>query len=315
MERPIRIVLADDHPVVRIGVRNMLTKADGFDVVGDATDGDEAITQTLELQPDVLLLDVAMPRLPGLEAVRASAAPGRDGARPRPARLAAHQRRQMRRLAPGRGAQVEHALARRRGASTRATSIDPRDCGMIAPRARAPIRARRRGRRAPVPRADSALPVRRRPVPAAAADRLARALTSVLTRIADSAGWLIARSSARASSAPSSRHHSSASQLGTECRIAAACAGRRRRAGEQRPALPRGAPQHGVDQPAPPRVLPLGELDALVDRRVVGDAAEEQELEQPEPQRRQHRRVEAASGRLTSCAATWSSVARRCTVP
>ena len=71
MERTIRIVLADDHPVVRIGVRNMLTKSDGFDVVGDATDGDEAITQTLELQPDVLLLDVAMPRLPGLEAMRA----------------------------------------------------------------------------------------------------------------------------------------------------------------------------------------------------------------------------------------------------
>ena len=46
-------------------------KNDGFEVVGDATDGDEAITQTLELQPDVLLLDVAMPRLPGLEAMRA----------------------------------------------------------------------------------------------------------------------------------------------------------------------------------------------------------------------------------------------------
>ncbi len=71
MEQPIRIVLADDHPVVRIGVRNMLTENDGFAVVGDATDGDEAITQTIELQPDILLLDVAMPRLPGLEAMRA----------------------------------------------------------------------------------------------------------------------------------------------------------------------------------------------------------------------------------------------------
>ena len=71
MERPIRIVLADDHPVVRIGVRNMLVEKDGFEVVGEATDGDEAITQTLELQPDILLLDVQMPRLPGLEAMRA----------------------------------------------------------------------------------------------------------------------------------------------------------------------------------------------------------------------------------------------------
>jgi DNA-binding NarL/FixJ family response regulator len=71
VERPIRIVLADDHPVVRIGVRNMLTEGVGFDVVGEASDGDEAITQTLELEPDILLLDVQMPRLPGLEAMRA----------------------------------------------------------------------------------------------------------------------------------------------------------------------------------------------------------------------------------------------------
>src|SRR5450759_2502357 len=71
MERPIRIVLADDHPVVRIGVRNMLVEKDGIEVVGEATDGDEAITQTLEMQPDILLLDVQMPRLPGLEAMRA----------------------------------------------------------------------------------------------------------------------------------------------------------------------------------------------------------------------------------------------------
>jgi two-component system nitrate/nitrite response regulator NarL len=71
MERPIRIVVADDHPVVCIGVRNMLTEKDGFEVVGDASDGDEAITQTLELEPDILLLDVMMPRLPGIEAMRA----------------------------------------------------------------------------------------------------------------------------------------------------------------------------------------------------------------------------------------------------
>jgi DNA-binding NarL/FixJ family response regulator len=71
MDRTIRIVLADDHPVVRIGVRNMLSEIEGFEVVGEASDGDEAITQTLDLQPDILLLDVQMPRLPGLEAMRA----------------------------------------------------------------------------------------------------------------------------------------------------------------------------------------------------------------------------------------------------
>jgi two-component system, NarL family, nitrate/nitrite response regulator NarL len=67
----IRIVVADDHPVVRFGVKNMLMNEPGFEVVGEAEDGDVAITQTLELEPDILLLDLAMPRLPGLEAMRA----------------------------------------------------------------------------------------------------------------------------------------------------------------------------------------------------------------------------------------------------
>jgi DNA-binding NarL/FixJ family response regulator len=70
--RPVvRILLADDHPVVRIGVRNMLQASESFVVAGEAGDGDEAITQTLELLPDILLLDLNMPRLPGLEAMRA----------------------------------------------------------------------------------------------------------------------------------------------------------------------------------------------------------------------------------------------------
>jgi DNA-binding NarL/FixJ family response regulator len=68
---PIRIVVADDHPVVRFGVKNMLTNEPGFEVIGEAEDGDVAITQTLELEPDILLLDLQMPRLPGLEAMRA----------------------------------------------------------------------------------------------------------------------------------------------------------------------------------------------------------------------------------------------------
>ena len=68
---PIRIVVADDHPVVRFGVKNMLMANPDFEVVGEAEDGDEAVTQTLELEPDILLLDLAMPKLPGLEAMRA----------------------------------------------------------------------------------------------------------------------------------------------------------------------------------------------------------------------------------------------------
>ncbi|MGB7168260.1 MAG: response regulator transcription factor, partial [Acidobacteriaceae bacterium] len=69
--RSIRILIADDHPVIRIGVRNMLQAEPGLEVVGECNDGDEAITQTLELLPDILLLDVYMPRLPGIEAMRA----------------------------------------------------------------------------------------------------------------------------------------------------------------------------------------------------------------------------------------------------
>ena len=49
----------------------MLAEANGFEVVGEASDGDEAITETLDSKPDILLLDVLMPRLPGLEAMRA----------------------------------------------------------------------------------------------------------------------------------------------------------------------------------------------------------------------------------------------------
>jgi len=67
----IRIVVADDHPVVRFGVKNILTTELGFNVVGEAEDGDVAITETLEKEPDILLLDLQMPRLPGLEAMRA----------------------------------------------------------------------------------------------------------------------------------------------------------------------------------------------------------------------------------------------------
>ena len=67
----IRIIVADDHPVVRFGVKNMLMNDPNFEVVGEAEDGDQAVTETLELEPDILLLDLAMPKLPGLEAMRA----------------------------------------------------------------------------------------------------------------------------------------------------------------------------------------------------------------------------------------------------
>lgn len=68
--KKLRVIVADDHPVVRIGVRNMLATDSRIEVVGEATDGDEAISQVGQLEPDILLLDLEMPRMPGLEALR-----------------------------------------------------------------------------------------------------------------------------------------------------------------------------------------------------------------------------------------------------
>jgi DNA-binding NarL/FixJ family response regulator len=69
--RPIRILVADDHLVYRIGIRNLLGSEPGFEVIGEAADGVQAIEQFHTLQPDVLLLDLRMPHKNGIEVVRA----------------------------------------------------------------------------------------------------------------------------------------------------------------------------------------------------------------------------------------------------
>jgi len=66
----IRVLLADDQPLVRTGLRTILEDAGGFDVVGEAADGVEAIAKAAELGPDVVLMDVRMPRLDGIAATR-----------------------------------------------------------------------------------------------------------------------------------------------------------------------------------------------------------------------------------------------------
>jgi len=66
----IRVLIADDHPVVRRGLGALLSTVDGFEVVGEATDGAEAVREAQLLRPDVVLMDVRMPDLDGVEATR-----------------------------------------------------------------------------------------------------------------------------------------------------------------------------------------------------------------------------------------------------
>jgi DNA-binding NarL/FixJ family response regulator len=66
----LRIVLADDHTLFRQGLRRVLEEQPGWQVVAEASDGAEAVRLTLEYEPNLLILDIAMPRLNGIEATR-----------------------------------------------------------------------------------------------------------------------------------------------------------------------------------------------------------------------------------------------------
>jgi DNA-binding NarL/FixJ family response regulator len=66
----VRILLVDDHPIVRQGLRTLLEGRPGWQVVGEASDGIEALDKIDVLEPDVVVLDVTMPRMNGLEACR-----------------------------------------------------------------------------------------------------------------------------------------------------------------------------------------------------------------------------------------------------
>jgi len=66
----IRILIADDHPIVRDGLKKLLSLEDDFEIVGEAADGCEVLDKVQELDPDVLLLDLRMPNLDGLSALK-----------------------------------------------------------------------------------------------------------------------------------------------------------------------------------------------------------------------------------------------------
>jgi two-component system, NarL family, nitrate/nitrite response regulator NarL len=71
----VRLVIADDHPIFRDGLRRLLEAEDGFKVIGEASDGAEAVKLARRLKPDILLLDLDMPKHPGLEALRELSVP------------------------------------------------------------------------------------------------------------------------------------------------------------------------------------------------------------------------------------------------
>jgi DNA-binding NarL/FixJ family response regulator len=69
-EGRIQLVIADDHPIFRDGLRRLLEAEERFKVIGEARDGAEAVKLARQLKPEIMLLDLAMPRHPGLEALR-----------------------------------------------------------------------------------------------------------------------------------------------------------------------------------------------------------------------------------------------------
>jgi DNA-binding NarL/FixJ family response regulator len=67
---PVCVLIADDHPLFRDGLRALLASAPGVELVGEATTGEEAVSLAAELQPDVVVMDVQMPGIGGIEATR-----------------------------------------------------------------------------------------------------------------------------------------------------------------------------------------------------------------------------------------------------
>ncbi len=78
MESPIRVLLVDDQPLLRAGFRMILDGEPGIAVVGECSDGEAAVADARALQPDVVVMDIRMPRLDGVQATRAITGEARD---------------------------------------------------------------------------------------------------------------------------------------------------------------------------------------------------------------------------------------------
>lgn len=78
MAEPIRVLIVDDHAVVRQGLKTFLRTQDDIEVVGEAADGEEAVRRAAELEPDVVLMDLLMPKRDGVEATEAILAANAD---------------------------------------------------------------------------------------------------------------------------------------------------------------------------------------------------------------------------------------------
>jgi DNA-binding NarL/FixJ family response regulator len=77
----IRVLIADDHVLLRDGLRAMLDAQDDLEVVGEASDGEETLTRAAELRPDIVIMDIRMPRMDGIEATRRLITRGEDAPR------------------------------------------------------------------------------------------------------------------------------------------------------------------------------------------------------------------------------------------